>query len=175
MNILRYWKISAIVLAAVLILAGAYFMGQIHYEDKATTIREINDNPETHENRTLLIRNVTIQELLSNRHIDITDDDYKICDYQPCLNLLTDGTGSICRIATPRKIVSCSKDELDMHPNASCAKIVYPDDDISIMRGKIYTIKAVLKNGYDEKCDRMYWYLEVMEKNGCQRTTQNQS
>ncbi len=164
MNISRSMKILALVLTAILILAGAYFMGQMLYEDKATTIGEIYNNRAAYENRTLLIKNVTSGGLSSNRYAAMKDADYKRCDYPSCLDYLADNTGSICRIAPPRKIAPCSKEEQDMHPNASCSKIIYSDNDISIMRGETYTVKAVLKKAYDNECDRTYWYLEVMEK-----------
>lgn len=164
MNIPRYLKVPAIVLAAILILAGAYFLGKALSEDKSTTIGEINEYPEAYENRTLLIENVTIGGLSSNRYAAMKDAGYKRCDYPPCLDYLADSTGSICRIAPPREIAPCSKEEQDMHPNASCSRIVYSDDDISIMRGETSAIKAVLKKAHDKECDRAYWYLEVTEK-----------
>lgn len=164
MNILRYLKVPVIFLVAIVILAGAYFTGQKYSEDKSTTIGDINDNPEAYENRTLLIINVTSGGLSSNRYAAMKDAGYKRCDYPPCLDYLADGTGSICRIALPRKTVPCSNEEQDTHPNASCSRIVYSGNDLSIMRGETSTIKAVLKKAHDEECDRTYWYLEVMEK-----------
>lgn len=164
MNITRYLKVPVIVLVAIIILAGAYFTGQTLYEYKSTTIGDINDNPEAYENKTLLIRNVTSGGLSSNRYAAMNYAGYNLCDYPPCLDYLLDSTGSICRMLPPRKIATCSEEEREMHPNASCSKIVYSDNDISIMRGETPTIKAVLKKAHDTECDRTYWYLEVMEK-----------